>query len=105
MTGNKILPAIQSSTVVAHGFCPIDNVSLHYIITKPTVTFLQTETETYYEQSHFQEVLKVTNRAENENPALCQRNERKQSSPSPFTNYHQAQNCEPETREYYEDCD
>ncbi|GIY71465.1 hypothetical protein CEXT_464151 [Caerostris extrusa] len=82
---------------------PIRIVSLSYIITKPRVSFPQTET--YYELPHFKEVLKVTNPAENENPALCQLNERKQSSPSPFANYHQAQNCEPETREYYEDCD
>ncbi|GIX95340.1 hypothetical protein CDAR_561201 [Caerostris darwini] len=81
-------------------FCPpIRIVSETYIITKATVTFPQTETETetYYEQPHFQEVLKVTNPVENENPALCQRNERKQFSPSPFANYHQAQNCQPET--------
>ncbi|GIY95818.1 hypothetical protein CEXT_308591 [Caerostris extrusa] len=72
---------------------------MSYNITKHTTSFTTSlQTETYYEQSRFQEVLKVTNPAENENPALCQRNERKQSSPSPFANYHQAQNCEPETR-------
>ncbi|GIY95822.1 hypothetical protein CEXT_308621 [Caerostris extrusa] len=67
------------------------------ITTEHTASFCL-QTETYYEQLHFQEVLKVTNPAENENPAFCQRNEREWSSPSPFTNYHQAQNCEPETR-------
>ncbi|GIY74266.1 hypothetical protein CDAR_541371 [Caerostris darwini] len=78
MAGNKILPAIQSSTVIAQVSGPkkgdrnmegvISSCSgshrMSYIITKPTVTFPQTET--YYEQSHIQDVLKVTNRAENE---------------------------------------